>query len=113
MTIVSRIFSIILSLSLMLTILELIRRRKLNEKYAILWLITGAIILLLGVFNKFLLFIVGLLGIQLPINGILFLGVFFIIVINLHLSMVVSNLSEQNKKMVQKIALLEILIKKS
>lgn len=111
MNIISRILSISLSLSLVFIILELVRRKKLKEKYALLWLITGMAILLLAVFNKLLFLIISLLGIKLPINGILFLGLFFVILINLHFSTVISNLTEQNKKIIQKLALLEIELK--
>lgn len=111
MNIISRILSISLSLILILIIFELIRRRKLKEKYAILWLVTGSVILIFAIYDRFLFWIISLLGIQLPINGLLFLGIFFIIIINLHFSLVISSLSEQNKKIAQKLALLEIKIK--
>jgi len=112
MTVMSRVVSIGLSLILLTIIFELVRRRKLKEKYAVLWLLTGSIILILAIFDKLLSWIIGLLGIQLPINGLLFLGMFFIIIINLFFSLVISNLSEQNKRIVQKLALLEFEMKK-
>jgi len=111
MTIISRFVSIILSVSLLFLIFELVRRRKLKEKYALLWFFTGLVILALAVFENLLAALISLLGIKLPINGVLFLGVFFIILINLHFSMAISNLAEQNKKIAQKLSLLEIQIK--
>lgn len=107
MSILNRILSIGLSFGLMILILELVRRKKLKEKYAILWLLSGGSIFLLAVFDKFLAFLTNLLGIVLPINAVLFFGLFFIILINLHFSLVISNLSEQNRLIAQKLALLE------
>lgn len=111
MNIVSRILSIVLSSCLLIIIFELIRRKKLKEKYAILWLVTGSVILIFAIYDRLLFWIISLLGIHLPINGLLFLGIFFIIIINLHFSLVISSLSEQNKKIAQKLALLEMKIK--
>lgn len=107
MNVTSRILAITVSFCLMLVLLELVRKKKLKEKYAFLWLFSGSIIFVLAVFNKVLYWITRALGITLPINTVFFLGIFFIILINLHFSLVISNLSEQNKKIAQKLALLE------
>lgn len=107
MSIMSRLASIGLSLGLMVLIIELIRRRKLKEKYALLWLFTGSIILILAICDRLLGWIIAVLGIKLPINAAFFFGIFFIILMNLHFSLVISNLSEQSKILAQKIALLE------
>lgn len=107
MTLLNRILSVFLSFCLLALVLMLVKSKKLKEKYALLWLATGTVILMLAVFNKMLYFIVAMLGIKMPINGVLFLGIFFIIIINLHFSVVISKLSEQNKILGQKLALLE------
>jgi len=107
MSSVSRILSIFLSSCLLFLIFELVRRKNLKEKYAFLWLITAFTILMLVVFQELLAWITHLFGIILPINAVFFFGIFFIIVINLHFSIVISGLTEQNKKLAQKLALLE------
>ena len=111
MNIISRVLSIGISSVFLLLIIELIRRKKLKEKYALLWIATGTTILSLAVSENLLLWITRLFGIGYPINALFFFGIFFIIVINLHFSMVVSHLSEQSKTLVQKIGLLETKIK--
>lgn len=105
---VSRTLIIVLSLSFMVFVLDLVKKKALKEKYAFLWLITGSVITVFAVLNKLLFWLISLLGIQLPINGVLFLGLFFIAIISIHFSVVISNLSEQNKKIAQKLAILEI-----
>lgn len=107
MSTISRIVSIILSSGLLFLIFELVRRRKLKEKYAALWLLTGFVILILAIFDKLLASLISLVGIKLPINGVLFFGFFFIILINLNFSVAISSLAEQNKKIAQSLALLE------
>lgn len=107
MNVASRILAIGLSLLLVFLIFELVRRKKLKEKYAILWMFTGFTVLTLAVFERLLGWITRFLGIGLPVNAVFFFGIFFIILINLHFSLVISNLSEQNKRIAQKLALLE------
>lgn len=107
MNTLSRIFSICVSIGLLVAIFELVRRKKLKEKYALLWLCTGVTIFTIAVSERLLSMLVTILGVKLPINAVLFLGIFFLVVINLHFSVVISKLSEQNRKIAQKLALLE------
>ncbi len=113
MTMMARILSVIVSSSMVLIILELVRRKKLKEKYAILWLVIGITILIFAFFEKALIWLARFLGIQTPINVLLFLGLIFIILMNLYFSIVISSLTEQNKKNAQKVSLLEAIIRKS
>lgn len=113
MTILSRILSILFSLGLLFLIFDLMRKRRLKEKYAVLWLFTVIIMMGIVIFEKMLTALVNILGIKIPINGIFFLGILFLIVINIHFSVVISKLTEQNKKIAQKLSLLELNKKRS
>ena len=103
----SRLISISMSVALITLIFYLIRKGRLKEKYAIIWLFAGIIILIFAIFDKVLFAVSALFGIKTPINTMFFLGIFFIIFINLNLGLIISTLVEQNKKIVQKLALLE------
>ncbi len=107
MNVISRIVSIVISLGLLFLIFELVRRRKLTEKYALLWLITGISIFILAVFQNLLDWVTHTLGISMPINTVFFSGIFFLILINIHFSLIISRMTEQNRKIAQKLALLE------
>lgn len=106
----NRILAVCLSLGLIILILVMIKNKKLKEKYAILWLFSGTVIFILAVFDKVLEWVTILLGITLSINTVFFFGIFFMILINLHFSLVISNLTEQNKIIAQKLSLLEVKI---
>ncbi|MFA4889087.1 MAG: DUF2304 domain-containing protein [Candidatus Omnitrophota bacterium] len=106
-TLTSRIVSIVLSVSFLFLIVEMTRRNKLKEKYAILWFTIGVIIFLLSLFKSLILLIAKLLGIKAPLIALILLGLFFILTFCLHFSFVISSLSEQNKSLLQKIAILE------
>ena len=96
------------SLLLILIVLELIRGRRLKERYALLWLVTGLVLLVLSVWREGLTTIAGWLGVATYPPAILFaIATLFIIVVLLHYSTVLSQLADQNTVLAQRIALLE------
>lgn len=113
MNFVSRVISIAISLSLLFFIFNLVRQNKLKEKYALVWLLTGIAIFILAIAQNLLNWLTYILGINMPINAVFFLGFFFIILINIHFSLAISNLMEQNKKIAQQVALLETELRNS
>jgi len=91
----------------LLLIFELIRSRRLQERYALLWLMTGAVILLLSVWRDALRLVAEQVGIAYPPSALFVVGFLFILVVLLHYSTVISELSERNVLLAQDIALLE------
>jgi len=92
---------------LLLMILELVRRKYLKERYALLWIATGSLFLLLSVWTDTLYWISNLLGFTVPSNALFFFGLLFLLLIILGLSVITSRLSEKNKILTQKVVLLE------
>lgn len=92
---------------LLLVIFELIRRRRLQERYALLWLLTGGVMLALAVWGDALRVIAELIGIRYPPSALFVLGSLFILVVLLHYSTVISKLSDQNTILAQRLSLLE------
>ena len=98
----------IASLLLILIVLELIRGRRLKERYALLWLVTGVVLLVLSAWRDGLNTIAGWLGVATYPPAILFaVATLFIIVVLLHYSTVLSQLDDQNTLLAQRLALLE------
>ena len=92
---------------LLLVILELIRSRRLQERYALLWLLTGIVIFVLAVWQGLLGRLSDLVGIAYPPSALFVLAAFFVLVVLLHYSTVISELSDQNRILAQRLALLE------
>jgi hypothetical protein len=92
---------------LLLVILELIRSRRLQERYALLWLLTGIVIFVLAVWRGLLGSLSDLVGIAYPPSALFVLAAFFVLVVLLHYSTVISKLSDQNRILAQRLALLE------
>ena len=98
----------IASFLLLVIVFELIRSRRLRERYALLWLLTGAVMLALSLWRNGLNTIAGWFGVtSYPPAIIGAVGALFILVVLLHYSTVISRLSDQNTILAQRLALLE------
>jgi hypothetical protein len=97
----------VLALCLLLVVLELIRRRRLRERYALLWLLTAGVLLVLSVWRSGLDTIAGWAGIYYAPSALFALAAFFVVVVLLHYSTVISRLSDENAILAQRLALLE------
>ena len=98
----------IAAVMLILVVLELIRSRRLHERYALLWLLTGVVLLVLSAWRGGLNTIAGWVGVTGYPPAVLFaVATLFILVVLLHYSTVISRLSDQNSILAQRLALLE------
>ena len=96
------------SLLLLAVVFELIRRHRLRERYALLWLATGLVLLGLSVWRGGLNTIAGWAGVRGYPPAILFaVGLLFVILVLLHYSTVISKLADQNTLLAQRLAILE------
>ncbi len=98
-----------LSIILLLITFELIRKKRLREEYALLWLFTGIVVLVFSLWPEFLLsqFFVRITGIF-YLSAVVLIAFFFLLIIVFHLSVVISKLTSQNKELAQRYALLEL-----
>jgi hypothetical protein len=93
---------------LILVVLELIRGRRLKERYALLWLATGLALLVLSAWRGGLNTIAGWLGVSGYPPAILFAAAtLFIILVLLHYSTVLSRLTDENVLLAQRLGLLD------
>jgi hypothetical protein len=102
------IVAAVASIVLLVVILELIRSRRLRERYALLWLATGVVLLALSLWRGGLNTIAGWVGVETYPPAVLFaIGSLFVLVVLLHYSTVISKLTDQNRVLAQRLALLE------
>jgi hypothetical protein len=105
----SRIQILIATVSVMLliTVIELVRRRRLLERYALLWLFSSIVLVALAAWRGALEKIASTLGIAYPPNALFIVAFGFVLWMLLHFSVAVSRLSDQSKILAQRLALLE------
>ena len=87
-------------------VVELVRRRRLMERYALVWLGAALTLLVLGIWKGLLTTVSAKLGIHYPPSTLFAVGFAFAVVLLLSLSIVISRLAEQNKRLAQHLALL-------
>ncbi|WP_291414207.1 DUF2304 domain-containing protein [Actinophytocola sp.] len=96
------------SLLILTGIVELLRRRQLGEKYAVLWLVVGILLLIFTVFPGLLTALADLLGVVVPTNLMFFVGILFLVGVVLHLSWEVSRLENETRKLAEDLAILQL-----
>jgi hypothetical protein len=101
-----KVFAIVASILIMLVVVELVRRRKLQEEYSWLWLLTGVVIILLVLWYDLLVWVTRLIGAIAPTTTLFIFGLLFLMLISLHYSIQISKLSRQVKNMAQELAIL-------
>ena len=102
-----QIVAIVAAGGLILVLLELVRRRSLLERYALLWLFSALVLLALAVWRGLLEEVASTLGVAYPPNALFLIAFGFVLVLLLHFSLAVSRLSDQTKVLAQRLALLE------
>ena len=107
------IFAAIASILLLLVIFELIRSRRLQERYALLWVMTAVVLLVFAIWRDGLNVLARTVGIAYPPSALFLLAAMFILVVLLHYSTVISELAERNLMLAQRIALLEQKLKEA
>jgi hypothetical protein len=93
---------------LLAVVFELVRSRRLRERYALLWFLTGIVLLVLSLWRGGLNTIAHAVGVTSYPPAVLFaIGSLFILLVLMHYSTVISKLSDQNTILAQRLALLE------
>jgi hypothetical protein len=102
-----RIVAIALTGGLILFILELVRRKALMERYAILWLFSAFVLLLLAAWKGLLSTVAFKVGIHYP-PSLLFAVAFGVeLLLLLHFTLAISSLTDQNKILAQRVSILQ------
>ncbi|MGI5242933.1 DUF2304 domain-containing protein [Dactylosporangium sp. CA-139066] len=94
------------ALAVLAFMVELLRRRQLQEKYAILWLSVSVLIVPLAFMPFITDNLARLLGIASGVSLVLFLGIVFLLLVTVHLSWEVSRLEEETRTLAEDLALL-------
>jgi hypothetical protein len=99
--------AVLLTLGLLVVVFELVRRKRLSERYAILWLLAAITLFVLAVWKGLLTSLSSDVGISYPPSLLFTVAIGLIAIILLHFSIAVSRLSDQNKVLAQRLGLLQ------
>jgi hypothetical protein len=102
-----RAVALLASICLFLLVLELVRQRRLLERYALLWLASAFALVALSAWDQLLQLLADAIGASYPPSALFAAAFFFIIMLLLHFSVAVSRLADQTKVLAQRLALSE------
>jgi hypothetical protein len=102
-----QILAIVVTGGLFILVFELVRQRRLLERYALLWLFSSAVLLALSVWRGALEELASAVGIFYAPSALFAVAFGFVLVLLLHFSLVISRLAEQTKVLAQRVGLLQ------
>jgi hypothetical protein len=92
---------------MLLMVIEAVRRRRLSENYSLVWLLMVGILVILSMWREGLDLLAGLIGIFYPPSALFVVGFGAVMLILFRFSIAISQLSDQNRQLAQKLAFLE------
>ena len=96
----------LLSLAIVGVVFEMLRRKKLREKYAALWIVVGLGTLILAAFPSLLTIVAELVGVQLPSNHLFIISILLLLGVCLHLSWEISVVEDETRTLAEEVAIL-------
>jgi len=96
---------IVLALLIIVLVMWMLLTRRLREKYAVLWLVIGLAVLVLGLFPQLLLGLTSALGVQVPANLLFALAIVLLIGVALHLSWELSQAEDEIRRVAEEAAI--------
>lgn len=102
-----QIVAVIATALAFLLVLELVRRRRLVERYALLWMVAAAALVVLAVWRDALRIVADAIGVADPANAIFLLAFAVVLTLLLHFSIATSRLSDETKILAQEVARLD------
>lgn len=100
------IAAFLLALAIVALVVEMLRRKKLREKYAALWLIVGGATLVLAAFPRLLNIVAEYVGVQVPSNLLFALSILMLLGVCLHLSWEISVVEDETRTLAEEVAIL-------
>jgi hypothetical protein len=102
-----QLLSVAVTGGLFVLVFELVRRKRLLERYALLWLFATALMLALAVWRDALEELANVAGIAYAPSALFAIAFGFVLILLLHFSLVISRLSDQNKVLAQRVGQLQ------
>ncbi|OFQ35314.1 hypothetical protein HMPREF2942_07375 [Rothia sp. HMSC071C12] len=103
------VFFLILAILVCTFVIIQVRHQRMKERYAALWLIIGAIIIVLGAFPNLLNGVADFVGVALPVNLLFLLSILLLMGVSIHLTLELSRLSEKTRILAEEVAILKAL----
>jgi hypothetical protein len=97
---------------ILFVLFEMLRRQRLREKYAVIWILVVAITVLMAVFPGTLIAAADLLGVEVPANLLFFGAIMLLLFISIQLSYEIGRLEERTRTLAEEVALLNLKVER-
>jgi hypothetical protein len=87
---------------------ELLRRRRLREKYAVMWVVVALGTLVVAIFPGLLIWASQLVGVEVPANLLFFGASMFLLLVSIQHSYELGRLEERSRTLAEEVALLRL-----
>jgi hypothetical protein len=102
-----QLISVVIAAGGLLLVFELVRRRQLMERYALLWLFAATVLLVFAAWSDALRLLAKVTGVKYGPSALFAISLGFMLVLMLHFSLVISRLADQNRVLAQRLAMLQ------
>ena len=96
------------SVTTLLLLFELLRRRRLREKYAVFWVVVALLTLVVAIFPSTLAAVADLVGVSVPSNLLFFVASMVLLGVSIHHSYELGRLEERTRTLAEEIALMRL-----
>lgn len=105
------IFFGVMALLVIIFLFNLVRSRRLREKYVALWMTVGLIVIVLAVFPGLLGSVAHLVGVQVPSNLLFALAILLLLGVSIQLSLEISRAEDKTRVLAENVAILNLQIR--
>ena len=105
------ILGIIASVSTLVLVVEMLRRRQLRERHATWWLIAGIVAVITSIFPQGLIWLSKEIGFELPVNLVFFGSLLILFLVVLQMSAELTKIEGHNRLIAEEVALLDLRIR--
>ncbi|WP_165372634.1 DUF2304 domain-containing protein [Nocardioides iriomotensis] len=102
------ILGLIGSVFTLVLLFELLRRKHLREKYAVLWVAVSLLTLAVAAFPQTIYFLSDLIGVEVPVNLLFFVASMLLLGISVHHSYELGRLEDRTRALAEEVALLRL-----
>lgn len=107
----STLFFLIVAIVILLFLFSLVRSRKLREKYVLLWMAVGLMVIVLTVYPPLLKWLADISGIALASNLLFLLSILLLLGVTLHLTLEISRSEDRTRTLAENVAILNLQMK--
>jgi hypothetical protein len=100
------IVAVLFVVAVLVFVIEMLRRQKIREKYAVLWIVIGICTLVLAAFPDLLFWAARVIGVQVPSNLLFAIALILLLGVTLHLSREVSSSEDEIRSLAEEVAIL-------